>query len=503
MQIPAAPHMTPEEFRRRGRELVDWVADYLDRLQRTQPGDGSMPVFPKVEPNALYHALPEHPPESAEPFEAVVRDLNELVMPAVTHWQHPSFFGYFPANTSAPAILADLVSTGLCINGFLWQTSPAITELEMRMTDWFGEMIGLPGSFTFAGSGGVKGTGGGVIHGTASEATLTALVAARERAQKAHGSAGGSTGEWTAYASSQAHSSVVKAGMVAGIGRDGVRAVGVDRSLAMDPAMLDRAIEADQRAGRSPCFVCATVGTTSTGAFDPLVAIAEVCTKHGVWLHIDAAYAGAACVCPEFRGMLQGVERADSFSFNPHKWLLTNFDCSLFWTRDRASLINALSVTPAYLRNAASDAGAVVDYRDWQIPLGRRFRALKLWFVVRHYGVEGLRAHIRTGVRLAERFESLVRADDRFEIPAPRALSLVCFRYRGRDGRAGDEDNRALLESLNESGRVHLTPTVIPVGLGGEDRYVLRMAIGGPFTREEHVRAAWDQIARTANTLNA
>lgn len=490
MQDAAALHMTPDEFRRRGRELVDWVADYLGTLQNTRPGGDAMPVFPSVEPNALYHALPAHPPESAEPFDAVVRDLNELVMPAVTHWQHPAFFGYFPANSSAPAILADLVSTGLCINGFLWQTSPAITELEMRMTDWLGEMIGLPGAFTFAGSGGVKGTGGGVIHGTASEATLTAMVAARGRS--------GAVGELTAYASSQAHSSVVKAGMVAGIGREGVRAVGVDASLAMDPEKLERAIEADARAGRRPFFVCATVGTTSTGAFDRLGPIAEVCARRGVWLHVDAAYAGAACVCPEYRGVLDGVERADSFSFNPHKWLLTNFDCSLFWTRDRKSLIDSLSVTPAYLRNAASDAGAVVDYRDWQIPLGRRFRALKLWFVVRHYGVEGLRAHIRTGVRLAELFESLVRADDRFEVPTERALSLVCFRYRGRDGRAGDDENRALLKSLNESGAVHLTPTIVPVGPGGEDRYILRMAIGGPFTREEHIRAAWEHIARTA-----
>lgn len=496
-----APHMTPDEFRRRGRELIDWVADYLERLEHAAPDDESMPVFPRVEPNALYHALPEHPPEAPESFENVVRDLNDLVMPAVTHWQHPSFFGYFPATASGPAMLAELVSAGLGINGFLWQTSPAITELEMRMTDWFGEMIGLPPAFTFAGSGGVKGTGGGVIHGTASEAVLTAMVAARDRALRAHGSESRATDELTAYASSQAHSSVMKAGMVAGIGREGVRPVGVDGSLAMDPSALEGAIEADRRAGRRPFFVCATVGTTSTGAFDPLGPIADVCARHGLWLHVDAAYAGAACVCPEFRGIIAGVERADSFNFNPHKWLLVNFDCSLFWTRDRAALVNALSVTPAYLRNAASDAGAVVDYRDWQIPLGRRFRALKLWFVVRHYGVEGLRAHIRAGVRLAELFESLVRADERFEVPTARALSLVCFRYRGRDGLAGDEENRALLKSLNEGGALHLTPTVVPVGPNGADRVVLRMAIGGPFTRDEHIRAAWERIVREAGLL--
>ncbi|HBS28569.1 MAG TPA: aspartate aminotransferase family protein, partial [Phycisphaerales bacterium] len=342
------------------------------------------------------------------------------------------------------------------------------------------------------GSGG--GSGGGVIHATASEAVLTAMVAARARA-----SVGAPVGaEFTAYASSQAHSSVVKAGMVAGLGREGVRAVPVDASLAMDPAALSRMIDDDQRAGRRPFFVCATVGTTSTGAVDPLGPIGEVCARHRTWLHVDAAYAGAACVCPEFRAMISGVEQADSFNFNPHKWLLTNFDCSLFWTRDRAALVDALSITPAYLRNAASDAGAVIDYRDWQIPLGRRFRALKLWFVLRHYGAEGLRAHIRESVRLAEVFEALVRADARFEVPVPRSLSLVCFRYRGPEGDAGDEANRALVKALNDSGAMLITPTVVPVGPGAVDRVVLRMAIGGPFTREEHVRAAWGRIQEAA-----
>lgn len=462
--------MTSDEFRRHGHAMIDWIADYLDGIE-------ARPVSARVAPGDLLRALPERAPEHGEAWDVIFGDVERVIMPAVTHWQHPHFYAYFPGNGSYPAILGDLLSTGLGVNGFLWATCPAITELETRVMDWLGEMIGLPPEFRSTSRG------GGVIQGTASEAAVVAMVAARTRA--GHGT-------HTVYTSSQAHSSIEKAAMVCGIGRENVRLIGVDGHLAMRVDELERAIRDDRAKGLVPTFACATVGTTSTTAIDPLKEIGEVCAREEVWLHVDAAFAGSACVCPEFRWMIEGVERADSFVFNPHKWLLTNFDCSGLWVRERRSLIDALSITPEYLRNAASDAGAVIDYRDWQIPLGRRFRALKLWFVIRHYGVEGLRARIREHIRVAGVFEELVRGDARFEVVLPRTLSLVCFALK-----AGDEASRRLLETLNASGAMLLTHTVAPVD--GTKRYVLRMAMGGARTEERHVRAAWERIAAAAS----
>jgi aromatic-L-amino-acid decarboxylase len=409
--MSTVPHMTVDEFRRRGHQMIDWIADYLDTIEYR-------PVAASIKPGDLFRALPAHAPERGEAWDAIMRDVDDLILPAVTHWQHPHFYAYFPGNGSSPAILGDLLSTGLGVNGFLWATCPAITELETRVMDWLGEMIGLPPEFASSGSG------GGVIQGTASEAAVVAMVAARGRAPQ---------GQHVVYASSQAHSSIEKAAMVCGIGRENVRLIEVDEHLAMRADALERAIREDRAAGRQPTYVCATIGTTSTTAIDPLRAIGGICRQEGVWLHVDAAFAGAACVCPEFRWMIDGVGLADSFVFNPHKWLLTSFDCSALWVRERRALIDALSITPEYLRNAASDAGAVIDYRDWQIPLGRRFRALKLWFVIRHYGVQGLRDYIREHVRVAAVFEDLVRADGRFEVVFPRTLSLVCFRLQEID----------------------------------------------------------------------
>jgi len=470
--------MTPDEFRRAGHELIDFIADYLSRRVET------LPVSAQVRPGDIAARMPHHPPQHAESWDAIRADIERVVMPGLTHWQHPSFFGYFPATGSFPAILGDLLSTGLCVNGFLWATSPAMTEVETRVLDWLGEMIGLPEEFLFR-----SGRGGGVIHGTASEAVLTAMVAARHRALRRRPGA-----VCTAYASSQAHSSVVKAAMVCGIGRDHLRIIEVDDKLAMRTDALAQAMAADAAAGRAPAFVCATVGTTSTGAVDPLRAIGEVARRFDAWLHVDAAYAGAACICPEHRGIIDGVGSADSFNFNPHKWLLTNFDCSAFWVRDRNALVEALSVTPEYLRNPATESGAVIDYRDWQIPLGRRFRALKLWFVIRHYGTDGLRSHIRESVRLAELFESLVRSDERFEVPLPRSLGLFCMRLR-----AGDAPTRRLLDRLNESGAMLLTHTVVTVG--GVERFLIRVAVGGPATREAHVRDAWSAMVGAADEV--
>lgn len=481
-----ATHMGGDEFRRAGHELVDWIADYWERLRT---GDPSLPVLSRVKPGEVAGSLPLRAPERGEAWDAIFADVGRLIMPGVTHWQSPGFFGFFPANASGPAVLGDLLSSGLGVQGMLWATSPAATELETRVLDWMAHAIGLPGAFLSASE-----NGGGVIQGTASEAALVAMVAARGRK-------GPGEGRGVVYASAQAHSSIVKGAMVAGIAsgpedRVGVRLIETDASLAMDSGALSRAIEEDVAAGRVPLLVCATVGTTSSGAVDPVRAIGEVCKGHGVWLHVDAAFAGAACVCPEFQGLLDGVELADSLCFNPHKWLLTNFDCDLMWTSDRRSLTGALSILPEYLKNAASAGGGVIDYRDWQVPLGRRFRSLKLWFVMRHYGVEGLRAHIREHVRLASLFEEWVRGDARFEVPVSRSLGLVCFRLRG-EGDDAAERNKRLLGASNGSGQIYLTHTVLPPPVG----YVLRMAIGSTFTREEDVRRAWEVICACAETV--
>ncbi len=471
-------HMSPEEFRRLGRQVVDWIAAYMERVR-------DLPPASDVRPGDVANMLPESPPERGESLEAALADLDRIILPGITHWQSGRFFGYFPANASGPAILAEMLSAGLGVQGMLWSTSPACTEVETRMLDWLAEALGLPERFTSRSE-----TGGGVIQGTASEAVLVALLAARARGGEGAASP-------VVYASSQAHSSVTKAAMISGLGREGVRLVEVDGAFAMDPTSLARAIEADRASGRHPLFVCATVGTTSSTAVDPVRPIGEICVREGLWLHVDAAYAGAMCVCPEHRGLIDGVELAHSFNFNPHKWLLTNFDCSALWTADTPTLVKALSITPEYLRNRASESGGVIDYRDWQIPLGRRFRALKLWFVMRHYGLEGLRAHVRRGVELARRFERCVREDERFELAAPRSASLVCFRLR-----RGDEPTRTLFERVNASGEALLTHTTLPDPSDpSRERFVIRLAVGAPSTDESHVDRAWRALAREADAV--
>lgn len=495
----APEHMSPDEFRRRGREVVDFIADYMQRVD-------TLPVLPGVRPGEVAGLLPDSAPEEPEPWERIFADVGRVVMPGLTHWQSPSFFAFFPANSSGPAILADLLSTGLAVQGMLWQTSPACTEIETRVLDWLGRAIGLPESFLAA-----SGTGGGVIQGTASEATLVAMLAGRQRARRLFAAGASHDPAFSVYTSTQAHSSVIKAAMIAGIARGpddrtAVRLIGTDSAYRMDCAALEAALREDLAAARVPCCVVATVGTTGCGAADSIEnaagAIARACGAGTPWLHVDAAWAGAAAVCPEHRGLLRGVGRADSLCFNPHKWLLTNFDCSAMWVRDRGPLLGALSITPEYLRNAASESGAVIDYRDWQVPLGRRFRALKLWFVMRAYGLRGLREHVRAHVRLGELFESLVRADPRFEVAAPRSLSLVCFR-QVRDARGAplpdpDGANRALLDRVNTTGRAYLVHTALPAANGKPARLVLRMAIGGTRTGEAHVRAAWELLQSAA-----
>ncbi len=470
MAEPGSFLVTPEDLSRHGHRTVDWVANYLSSLE-------SYPVLARAAPGEIAAMLPSSAPEEAEPFEAVLADLDRIVLPGTTHWQAPGFFGFFPANASPPAILGELVMAGLGVNGMMWATSPACTEIETVMLDWLVRLLGLPARFAS------DSDGGGVIQDSASSATLCALLAARQRAI-AHGAV---LGELCVYASAEAHSSVQKGAHVAGFAPSQVRLLAVDDAFRMDIAALESALQADGAAGLVPCCVVATAGTTSSMAFDPVRAIGELCKAERVWLHVDAAMAGSAAVCPELRSQHEGIELADSYAFNPHKWLLTNFDCDCFYDADRSSLIDALSITPEYLRNEASDSGAVIDYRDWQVPLGRRFRALKLWFVLRSYGAEGLRRHVREDVRLSEQFAGRIAADARFELCAPPALNLTCFRHVG-----GDEVSERLLAELNATGRVFLSHT----RLAG--RYVIRCCIGGTWTAERHVEMLWQLIDELA-----
>ena len=433
-------------------------------------------------------ALPERPPDagaSDAEWDAILNDVREIVLPALTNWQSPGFYGYFPANGSWPAVLGDLLSTGLGVQGMLWQTGPAITEVETRMLDWMAHLFGLPEKFLSSGPG------GGVIQGTASEATLVALVSARHRIRKRRPHDKPNT--LVAYTSEQAHSSVLKATRIAGI--EHLRLVPTEAHHALDAGRLRELVARDTDAGLVPFYLCATAGTTGSGAFDPIAQIADARDDLApdAWLHVDGAWAGSAAVCPEHRGFLDGLARAQSYCTNPHKWLLTSFDCDLFYVDDRSILIDALSVTPEYLRNSASDSGAVIDYRDWQIPLGRRFRALKLWFVMRHYGAQGLQAHIRQHVAWARWLEAEIDASPHFELAAPRSLSLVCLRLAGDR----DEATQALLKAANASGRVLLTHTTLP-DRHGRHRYTIRVAIGGSGHSFQSVRSLWDLLCELA-----
>ena len=465
--------MTPEEFRRYGRQVVDWIADYYERIE-------TYPVLSQVSPGEIAAALPPSPPTDGQPFEEVLRDLDAVLLPGITHWQHPSFFAYFPANASGPAILGDLLSSGLGVQGMIWATSPAATELETVVLDWFAELLGLPASFRS------NGAGGSVIQHSASDAALVALLAALHRVSDGRTEhEGTAAGRYTVYTSAHTHSSVEKACRIAGLGSGALRKIDTDPAThAADADHLRQLLTADVRHGFTPVLVVASVGTTGSGAVDPVTVLAELAHGHGAWLHVDAAWAGVAAVAPEFRWLNDGLENADSYCTNPHKWLLTNFDCDTFYVADRAALVGALSILPDYLRNAATESGAVIDYRDWHVPLGRRFRALKLWAVIRWYGSEGLRRHVRTGVALAQEFASWVAADDRFELVAPHPLALVTFRLR-----AGDQATRSLLDEVNASGRAYLTHTTV------DGRIAIRLAVGSPQTTRAHIAALWHQLS--------
>ena len=470
--------MSPEEFRRHGHELVDWMADYL-------AGVGDLPITPAIHPGDIRRGLPASPPSEGEPFAALFEDFRERIVPGMTHWNHPGWFAYFPGNNSPPSILGEMLTAVMGAQCMSWVTSPAATELEQTVMDWLRQMLGLPEDFV------------GVIQDTASTATLVALLSARERAT---GGAAGRTGMdagrgLTVYASAEAHSSVVKGVKLAGYGLERLRRIPVDAAFALDPAALERAIQEDVAAGLVPACVVATIGTTSSTAVDPVPAVAAICRRHGIWLHVDAAYAGSAAIVPELRGYFAGMETADSIVLNPHKWLMTNFDCTAYYVRDRDALLATFSLTPEYLRSA-HDA-EVVNYRDWGIQLGRRFRALKLWFVIRSYGVEGLRAIIRRHVALAAELSRWVDEAADFERMAPVPFGLVCFRYRpkGRSEKDLDVLNERLLTAVNATRRVFLTHT----RLAG--RYAIRMVIGQRATEREHVAEAWALIREAATRL--
>ncbi|MQL97787.1 hypothetical protein Taro_030474 [Colocasia esculenta] len=484
--------LDPEEFRRQGHMVIDFLADYYHDVHK-------YPVRSQVEPGYLRKRLPETAPNGAEPLEAILGDITHDIIPGITHWMSPSYFAYFPSSGSTAGFLGEMLSTGINVVGFNWMSSPAATELENIVMDWLAKMLKLPSCFHFSGGG------GGVLQGTTCEGILCALVAARDRALDRLGR--DQIPRLVVYGSDQTHCSLQKAAQIAGIHPDNFRVVPTTRAdaFALNPSALRAAIDKDIARGLVPLFLCATVGTTSSTAIDPVAGLCKVAKDYDhIWVHVDAAYAGAACICPEFRHAIDGVEMADSFSFNAHKWFLTNLDCCCMWVREPGALVRALSTNAEYLRNKGTESKKVVDYKDWQVALSRRFRSMKLWLVLRSYGVANLRNFLRGHVKMAKDFEGLVSADPRFEVVVPRTFAMLCFRLlsppgleaEGRTERA-NELNRRLLEAVNASGRAYVTHAVV----GGV--YMIRFAVGATLTEERHVAEAWRVVKEHATDLLA
>jgi aromatic-L-amino-acid decarboxylase len=468
--------MTPEEFRRCGYQVVDWIADYRARA-------ATLPVMSRVTPGEIKARLPASPPSEPERFEAVLADLERVILPGLSHWQHPRFFGYFPSNGELASVLGDYLSTGLGVLGLSWQSSPALTELEEVVTDWLRQMVGLSNAWS------------GVISDTASSSTLVALICARERASDfslARAGLQAGAAPLVVYVSAHSHSSVEKAALLAGFGRENIRAIPTDARYAMRPDALAAAVRDDLGAGRRPCAVVATSGTTTTTAFDPLEAIGAISHEHGLWLHVDAAMAGSAMILPECRALWAGVEGADSLVFNPHKWLGSAFDCSLYYLRDPEHLVRVMSTNPSYLRSAVDDR--VKNLRDWGIPLGRRFRALKLWCMVREQGVAGLQRRLRRDLENARWLEAQVRATPGWRVLAPVALQTLCLRHepQGLDGEALDRHTLAWAGRVNDSGEAYLTPAML------DGRWMVRVSIGAIATESSHVAALWEILRSEA-----
>jgi aromatic-L-amino-acid/L-tryptophan decarboxylase len=468
--------MTPEEFRRFGHQLIDWVADYRARM-------ADLPVMSTVEPGALRASLPDAPPLRGEPFEAIFADLDRLIVPGLSHWQHPSFHGYFPSNGDLSSVLGDYLSTGLGVIGLSWQSSPALTELEEVVTDWLRQMVGLSAAWS------------GVIQDTASTSTLVALICARERTSGYSLARGGLQGEakpMRIYASAQSHSSVEKAALLAGFGRANVTRIATDERYAMRPEALTAAVRADLQASLLPCAVVATTGTTTTTALDPLEPIADIAHENRLWLHVDAAMAGSAMILPECRSLWQGVEGADSLVLNAHKWLGAAFDCSLYYVREPEHLVRVMSTNPSYLRSGVDDR--VKNLRDWGIPLGRRFRALKLWCLIREQGVANLQTRLRRDIANARWLEAQMSATASWRVLAPVPLQTICVRHEpaGLEGDALDRHTQGWVERVNRSGAAYLTPAVL------DGRWMARVSIGSIATEREHVAAVWEVMQREA-----
>jgi aromatic-L-amino-acid decarboxylase len=468
--------MSPEEFRRLGHQIVDWIADYRTGVDR-------LPPMAPSEPGSVRAQLPASPPIAAESFADVLRDVDRIVLPALSHWQHPRFFGYFPSNGHLASVLGDYLSTGLGVLGLSWQSSPALTEVEEVTTDWLRQMLGLSSAWS------------GVIQDTASTSTLVALICARERASRYSLTRGGLQAEGqplVVYASTQGHSSVDKAALLAGFGRANVRAIATDADHAMRPDALAQAVREDLAQGRTPCAIVATTGTTTSTALDPIGPVAEIAREHGLWLHVDAAMAGAAMILPECRWMWEGVEGADSLVVNAHKWLGAAFDCSVFYVRDAEHLVRVMSTNPSYLQSGVDTR--VRNLRDWGIPLGRRFRALKLWCLIRQEGVDGLQQRLRRDIGHACWLADRVRSTPPWRLVAPVPLQTLCVRHepQGLDGEALDRHTLAWAERINRSGEAYLTPAILG------DRWIVRVSIGALTTERPHVERLWTAMQREA-----
>jgi len=470
--------MTPDEFRKHAHELVEWMAGYMENVE-------NFPVKSQVKPGEIFNKIPDKPPLHSESFDSLMRDFDEIIMPGITHWQNPNFFAYFPANTSPASVLAEMLTATLGAQCMIWETSPAAAELEEKMMIWLRDLIGLPSGFE------------GVIQDSASTATLAAILTAREKSTGFSGNTEGINQSMLlkVYCSDQTHSSVEKAVKIGGIGKKNLVKIPVRDDFSMDPEKLKEAILSDRKKGHTPCCVVATLGTTSTTAVDNLRAIGEICRENNVWLHVDAAMAGTALILPEFQWMLEGKEYIDSFVFNPHKWMFTNFDCTAFFIKDAATLIKTFEILPEYLKTRTR--GKVNDYRDWGVPLGRRFRALKLWSVIRTYGVEGLQDKVRNHIAIAKELAEKISGEPDFELLAPTVISVVCFRYipKGISTDQLNAVNEKLIHQLNDSGKLYLSHTVL------NGKYTLRMVTAQTNVTREHVGKAWELIRTTARSI--
>jgi len=472
--------MDPEEFRKIGKDVVDWIADYLKNPEM-------YPVFPNIQPGDIKRQLPTTPPSSSEKMDVILQDFNKIILPGITHWNHPGFHAYFSITGSAPGILGEMLSAALNVNGMLWRTSPSATELEEVVLDWLRQILGLPSEFY------------GVITDTGSASNLIAIAAAREAIHKRireEGMAGRTDlSRLRLYCSDQTHSSVEKAAIVLGVGQEGVRKIPSDAEFKMDVKALTAAIEEDRKNGWLPFAVVATVGTTSSTSVDPVPAIADICQREKLWLHIDAAYGGMAGAIPEKRNLLDGCDRADSFVTNPHKWLFTPIDCSVLYTRHVTTLKQSFSLVPEYLTTSDSN---VNNYMDWGVQLGRRFRALKLWFVIRSFGIDGIIDTLRDSCKLAQEFSSWIKSDKDFELLAPVLLGVVCFRYHPKDILDEiklDQLNAHIIERINATGEVFFSHTKL------NGKYTIRCAIGNLATTEKHMSRAWELVKIEADKL--